>query len=211
MGSSLWSRSSVISGSRRTQYRRPTPFPIPVKVGLGVGRASTVRRVTSGSIPLIKGGDHGHRLPAGNGPSPIPRRHMIRDAREPPTELNCGRQLACPDKGIADSGGIRVGDQEHLGSIGTIAAVRKRQTLRSSLFVFWAGRLALRPGLSSAVPVRHRPPPSCGDVSRKAVRPSSATTMPASLLGLPSAIFGRALASRPRTHRREWRQADSID
>jgi len=59
----------------------------------------------------------GQWLPAGNGAGTFPRLRVVGDPREPPPQLDDGRQLAVLVEGGADRGGIGLGDDEHGGSM----------------------------------------------------------------------------------------------
>jgi hypothetical protein len=55
----------------------------------------------------------------------LPRLRVVGDPREPPTQLDSGRQLSLLIDGRADRSGIGLGDNEHLGSMAARAAAGK--------------------------------------------------------------------------------------
>ncbi len=59
----------------------------------------------------------GRRLPAGDGPDAGPRLRVVGDPREPPPQLDDGRQLALLVESGTDRGGIGLGDDEHGASM----------------------------------------------------------------------------------------------
>ena len=67
-----------------------------------------------------------HRRPPGDGPGASPRLGIVGDPREPPAQLDGGRQLALLIEDSADRSNIGFGDDEHSKSMGTRAAASKR-------------------------------------------------------------------------------------
>jgi hypothetical protein len=67
----------------------------------------------------------GQRHPSGDAPGAFPRLRVVGDPREPPTQLDSGRQLSLLIEGRADRSGIGLGNDEHGGKMGGMPPMGK--------------------------------------------------------------------------------------
>jgi hypothetical protein len=122
----------------RSHYSEAALYVIEAAADGGVGSAGAIAARTR---PRCRAQWYGQRLPAGDRPDAGPRLHGVGDARKPPPQLDHGRELPTLIEGGADRGGIRLGDDEHLPSMGTCTTTGK-----------WVTRAVTDPAVPEAPP-----------------------------------------------------------